>query len=178
MLLRATLFVGVLALLGVAAPAHARDGDTVECRSRNYKYTECEVPFRHPQLVQQLSDAECVANQSWGYNRNTGSVWVSEGCAAVFAGGGDRSYDRDRDNHDYSDRRDDRDDDRHERSRREEIIECRSSGYAFTRCGANWRRGHLVEQLSNASCVEGNSWGIDEDGLWVDKGCAGRFAGH
>jgi hypothetical protein len=179
----ASLF-GIVALFGVAAGAHAYDNDSVECRSRGYKYTECEVPFRHPQLVEQLSDAACVANQSWGYNRNSASIWVSNGCSAVFAEGNrgyGRERDRERDDYDNSDRRNDRDDyreERHERSRREEVVECRSTGYAFTRCGAVWRRARLIEQLSTSACVENDSWGIDDDGLWVDKGCSGRFSGH
>lgn len=186
MLLRAASFTCIVALLSIAAPARAFYGDTVECRSRGYKYTECEAPFRHPQLIEQLSDSDCTLNQSWGYNRNTRSIWVSNGCAAIFADGNARAYDRDRNDNDYSDRRDDRDDDRRDdyrderrdRSRREEIVECRSSGYAFTRCGSIWERARLIEQLSNSSCIEGDSWGIDRDGLWVDKGCGGRFAGH
>jgi len=185
MFCRATSLFGIVALLGSAASAHAYSSDSVECRSHGYKYTECEAPFRHPQLIQQLSDAECVVNQSWGYNRNTASIWVSDGCSAVFAEGNDRGYgrgrDRDRDSYDNSDRRGERDEyneDRHERSRREEVVECRSSGYAFTRCGAVWRRARLIEQLSTSNCVEDDSWGVDDDGLWVDKGCSGRFSGH
>ena len=67
-----------------------------------------------------------------------------------------------------------RDEDRyHDRGR--ESIECRSSGYKFTRCGVNWRHARLVEKLSDSDCVENQSWGIDGEGLWVDQGCAGRF---
>ncbi len=63
---------------------------------------------------------------------------------------------------DYNDRHNDR-------------IECRSSNYRFTRCGADWRRADLVRQLSETRCIEGQTWGVDRRGLWVDRGCAGIF---
>jgi|SRR5581483_6192489 len=33
----------------------------------------------------------------------------------------------------------------------------------------------LDEQLSDAACVAGRTWGYDETGIWVDNGCRGRF---
>jgi len=190
MILRAAVSIFVIMLLGISAPAQARHDESVECRSRGYDYAECGAPFRHPQLVQQLSDSECVENRSWGVKTN-GVIWVSAGCAAVFAEGEERYSNRGRDddryqddrdrNDNYSDPRDQRDDrygDRHHRERPSEVIECRSRGYAFTRCEANWNSARLIEQLSDSSCNEGETWGLDNEGLWVDKGCAGRFAGE
>jgi len=187
MLLRACALLALsLAFCGAAS---ARGDDTVECRSRNYQQAECDADFREAELRQQLSESACVEGRNWGYDRRSGTLWVSDGCAGVFGeGSGPRHYDDDRryDNdgrYDNDRRYDDRRyDDRHDRQRgyerREEVAECRSSGYAFTRCGGNWRAARLLEQLSNSACVEGDSWGIDDDGLWVDKGCAGRFAGY
>jgi len=154
-----------------AAQAYDRDDDSIECRSRNYQYTECAADFRHPALVQQLSDSACTEGDSWGYNRRHGAIWVNNGCAGVFADRGERYSHRERERDD-----DDRDDRRH--GRRNEVIECRSTGYQFIRCEVDWREARLIEQLSDSNCVEGRSWGLDDDGLWVDKGCAGRFAGH
>ena len=189
MFLRAVVPACIIALLSIPPPALAQqDDETIECRSSGYKYTECEAPFRHPQLVQQLSESECVANRTWGFKRNAGLIWVSDGCAAIFAESVDRQSRRDREGNrdrednrdradDYSDSRDRRDDRSH-RERPGEVIECRSRDYAFTRCDANWNDARLIEQLSSSRCVEGESWGLDEDGLWVDKGCSGRFAGR
>jgi len=203
MILRTAFATCVIALLGISPPAQARNDETVECRSKGFDYTECAARFRHPQLVQQLSNSECLENRSWGVKSN-GVIWVSAGCAAVFAdsesrysnrngddtgndnGGdnGNRDDDRSRDDNytDSQDRRDDRRhdrrDNRRQRERPSEVIECRSHGYASTRCDVNWRSARLIEQLSDSECVEGESWGLDEDGLWVDKGCAGRFAGE
>ncbi len=33
----------------------------------------------------------------------------------------------------------------------------------------------LDEQLSDAACVAGRTWGYDESGIWVDDGCRARF---
>jgi hypothetical protein len=193
MFLRAAVSICVIALLGISSPAKARHDETVECRSKGYDYTECVASFRHPRLLQQLSSSECVENRSWGVKRN-GVIWVSAGCAAVFAESEERYSNRDRednpDREDHRGREDDRDrrdnysdshdrhDDRRHRERPSQVLECRSRGYAFTRCDANWKSARLLEQLSDSSCVEGESWGVDDDGLWVDKGCAGRFAGE
>jgi hypothetical protein len=199
MILRAAVSICVIALLCISPRAIARQDETVECRSKGFDYTECAARFRRPQLVQQLSNSECVENRSWGVKTN-GVIWVSAGCAAVFADGGDQYSNRDSDDNgndngnredarprddnypESQDRRDDRRheqrDDRRHRERPSELVECRSHGYAFTRCDANWNSAHLIEQLSESGCVEGESWGLDDEGLWVDKGCAGRFAGE
>ena len=56
-----------------------------------------------------------------------------------------------------------------------EAIECVSHNFAFTRCDVPWHDVRLVRQLSDTSCVRGQNWGLDKRGLWVDRGCAGRF---
>jgi len=33
----------------------------------------------------------------------------------------------------------------------------------------------FAQQISNASCTKGTSWGFDSQGLWVDKGCRAVF---
>jgi hypothetical protein len=187
MFFRSIVSACLVALFSVAPPAQAQShrDDTIECRSSGHKYAECEAPFRHPRLVKQLSDSECVENKSWGYKRESHSIWVSDGCTAVFADSEDHdSRDSSRDRDDRRDREDnhadshDRADDRRDRGRQAEVIECRSRDYSLTRCDTNWDRARLVEQLSGTRCVEGENWGIDEHRLWVDKGCGGRFTGR
>jgi len=59
---------------------------TVECRSRNYQYDECFAgPLKQPQLIHQVSSSSCILNRTWGYNPNSGYIWVAQGCAGVFA---------------------------------------------------------------------------------------------
>jgi hypothetical protein len=57
---------------------------TVECKSRNYEYTECRANFRAPQLVVQESRSPCIVNRTWGFNPQTRYLWVAEGCAGIF----------------------------------------------------------------------------------------------
>ena len=33
----------------------------------------------------------------------------------------------------------------------------------------------LVRQLSDSRCVQGQTWGWDARGVWVDRGCRGEF---
>lgn len=58
-----------------------------------------------------------------------------------------------------------------------EII-CTSSNYQYSYCGGarvGNNRPVVIEQLSRAPCDFGRSWGYDQQGVWVDKGCAAHF---
>lgn len=73
-------------LLGVAwalasAPSHA--AGQLDCRSPGYRYQYCRADTENSvQLVQQFSNAACVAGRSWGYDAR--GIWVDDGCAASF----------------------------------------------------------------------------------------------
>ena len=57
-----------------------------------------------------------------------------------------------------------------------QIIPCSSDDGEKHYCTADTRHGaRLVRQRSQAACKEGESWGYDEEGIWVDKGCSGEF---
>src|SRR6516165_7548869 len=57
-----------------------------------------------------------------------------------------------------------------------QIISCSSDDGERHSCIADTRHGaRLVRQRSQAACKEGESWGYDEEGIWVDKGCSGEF---
>ena len=61
--------------------------------------------------------------------------------------------------------------------RRSQIISCASEDGGKHYCEADTRNGaRLVRQRSETPCKEGESWGYDEEGIWVDKGCGGEFA--
>ena len=56
-------------------------------------------------------------------------------------------------------------------------FECKSSGYAPTYCRVDTRNGiTLTRQISSSECVQGQSWGFDDRGVWVSNGCKARFA--
>ncbi len=79
----AWLVVATFVCVTASGPSHAQQ--TVECRSHNNRYTECQAPLQSPQLVHQISSASCIVNRTWGFNPNTHRLWVAEGCAGVFA---------------------------------------------------------------------------------------------
>lgn len=130
-------------------------GDTFRCESNDNRTHYCDAGGRNVRLVRQLSDSACVRGRSWGRDRN--GVWVSQGCRGEFAsvsggqpgwGGGSA-----------------------------QTIRCESSDDRYRLCSARTRgRAQLLRQLSSSRCVEGQTWGANRDGVWVDKGCRGEFS--
>jgi hypothetical protein len=174
--MRNTIFLSLAAVLAGAtfAPAaHAqryydhRDGGYyedggIECRSRDKRYNECWTGYQgRPELVAQLSKTACIEGTTWGFRR--GYVWVDRGCQGVFADvrGGGPGYGGGRPGYGggYE-------------------ITCESRDYRRTFCAVDVGRGgvQLIDQRSDSPCVEGRSWGWDRRGIWVDRGCEGRFA--
>ena len=76
----------ILLLAGLAWSPFAHAQATVECASNNHQYDECYAGMlRAPQLVNQISNAACIVNRTWGFNRQSGYIWVADGCRGVFA---------------------------------------------------------------------------------------------
>jgi len=77
---------------------------------------------------------------------------------------------------------------RRERERYSDLLEQQNrpeeSERTFTCSSKKFRRAHcevqgqvrLVLQLSNSPCAEGQTWGYERGGIWVDKGCSAKFA--
>lgn len=61
-------------------------------------------------------------------------------------------------------------------ARGEPTVRCESINGKFNRCTMPWREVELVKQESKGACIRGQSWGVDRQGLWVDRGCRGLFA--
>src|SRR5271168_4995986 len=56
-------------------------------------------------------------------------------------------------------------------------ITCSSNNGRRNWCAiGNSRDVQLVRQISGSACIRDNTWGIDNRGLWVDKGCRADFA--
>src|SRR5271156_5271278 len=34
----------------------------------------------------------------------------------------------------------------------------------------------MVRQISNSACIQGQTWGNDNRGIWVDRGCRAQFS--
>lgn len=61
----------------------------VTCESVGKAQTECDMDTHgEVRLVRQLSRTECVQNRNWGLYHH--SVWVKDGCRAVFSNAGTR----------------------------------------------------------------------------------------
>lgn len=136
-------------------PGPILGGDFI-CESRRNAYTECRTTVRgRAVLEEQLSREPCVEGRTWG-NRQ-GLVWVDRGCRGRFSmergGGGGTGPAA------YS-------------------VTCVSEDGRYRTCAWNRDRGLpvLIEQISDTPCVQGRTWGYDRrEGLWVDRGCRGRF---
>ena len=64
----------------------------------------------------------------------------------------------------------------HHSDRPRQIMRCESDG-DYRRCRADIRNGvRLYRQLSKASCRQNESWGYDQRGVWVNRGCRAEFA--
>jgi hypothetical protein len=151
-----------------------RDID-VRCASGGYTYRMCQVDTgrgSQVQLVQQVSKTRCQEGRTWGWNR--AGIWVDQGCEGVFRvsrrwqdggggpgpgnGGGDW---RPGTGWDKSIR-----------------VQCASGGYTYNMCQVDTGRGsdvRIERQISKTRCIEGQSWGWNRAGIWVDQGCEAIF---
>lgn len=58
----------------------------------------------------------------------------------------------------------------------EKTIRCESKHYSYRYCRADTdNRVTLERQRSRARCRQGESWGYDRHGVWVDRGCEADF---
>ena len=59
----------------------------------------------------------------------------------------------------------------------ERYITCNSQGNNYNYCRVDTENQvRLTRKLSSHDCVEGESWGYDAYGVWVDRGCRAEFA--
>lgn len=123
---------------------------TVRCESGGaLKRCPAAGSWRGARLVHQLSQTACIEGRNWGFDR--GAIWVDGGCRGVFEAGDPFANVGER-------------------------VTCASAGNDVVTCPADVRYGAtLVRQLSSASCTEGRSWGTNERGVWVSRGCRGEF---
>lgn len=104
-----TLSILLCGCLFPISPAFA--GETVTCKSNDFRYQYCRVPTgNRVSLDRQRSTTRCRLGDTWGYDRN--GIWVDRGCAADFRVAG-RDWENDRDRYDDRYRDKDRDRDKH-----------------------------------------------------------------
>lgn len=134
-------------------------GQTITCSSDDGERHHCRIDTRGGvQLTRQISGTPCEQGQSWGYDNK--SVWVDHGCRAEFTAGGGYGG-----SYGYG-----------QGQGRGQIVACSSDDGNRHYCSANIRRGvRLSRQISGTACIQGQTWGYDNQGIWVDRGCRAEF---
>ncbi|WP_313348269.1 DUF3011 domain-containing protein [Stenotrophomonas sp.] len=127
---------------------------TVRCESQDNRQRVCTTGWRSARLSRQISGTRCVEGSNWG-SRN-GQVWVSGGCRAEFAEGRGGSIGGP--------------------GGSGGTIRCESQDNRERTCSTGWRNATLVRQISGTACVEGQTWGVRNGAIWVNRGCRGEFA--
>jgi hypothetical protein len=132
-------------------PATQKLDTVVVCESENNKRKDCKADTGGGvQIVRALSDAPCGFEHEWGYDAN--GIWVNKGCRAEFVV-------------------------RSQPKVMARSVTCESQNDARHHCAAETQFGvALVRQLGEKECVLDQSWGFDEQGVWVAGGCRAQFA--
>jgi len=136
-------------------------GQTITCSSDNGGRNYCNIGGANPQnitLTRQISGSPCVRNQTWGVNQR--GLWVDRGCRAEFSVAGGGNWNSGRPNW----------------QNQGQIVTCSSNDGRRNWCNIP-NRGNVTlnRQISGSACVQGQTWGTDQRGLWVDRGCRAEF---
>ncbi len=135
----------------------------IKCESWQFRPARCNAPTRGGVQLQRVIAGDCREGQTWGWDRN--GIWVNGGCRAEFilAGGG-FGYGGGQ-NGGYGGGY----------GGAGVIITCDSWNYQPARCAAAVRGGVIIDRVQGGNCVEGQTWGWDRSGIWVEGGCRARF---
>jgi hypothetical protein len=142
----------------------------VTCASENGRRARCAADLHGYRFsdAHDLSRDDCEIGRNFGYDDT--SVWVDDGCRGEFVFVGKNSgapasalatgpsWD------DWLP------------GSNEPYVRCESKDGGTVTCPAGGAvRVRLTSQLSKKDCVEGRTWGISSDGIWVDDGCRAVF---
>jgi len=136
-------------------------GQVITCSSDDGRRHYCDADTRRGvRLSRQISGSACVETQTWGYDNR--GVWVDRGCRAEFSIGGGGNWGPGQGN----------------RPGQGQTITCSSDDGRRNYCQTNGdlRRIVLTRQISGSPCVQDQTWGVDNRGLWVDRGCRAEFS--
>jgi len=130
---------------------------TIYCASDDGRRNYCNANTRGGvRLVNQRSGSPCTQGQTWGWDNSR--IWVDRGCRAEFAVGNGGNWGGGGGNPGSG------------------TIYCASDDGRRNYCNANTRGGvRLVNQRSGSPCTQGQTWGWDNNRIWVDRGCRAEF---
>jgi hypothetical protein len=150
--------MSLISLLCVPTVASAQQ---ISCQSVNYQQEFCPtgVSIARAWMVAQRSRSPCIEGQTWGYQSN--GIWVNQGCEADFSfqavGGAPAVIAQNRPGGNR--------------------VTCESRNYQQQNCptGQQITGAWVIEQRSSAPCIEGRTWGYQNNDIWVTQGCAADF---
>jgi Protein of unknown function (DUF3011) len=156
------LLVFAMLALGWGAFSRQASAQTINCASQDGGRQFCPADTRGGvTMVRQNSNSPCVQGQTWGWDGR--GIWVDRGCRADFQVGNSYpggpggpgpgpGYGGD-------------------------TITCESSHNRRNYCpiGNVNSNVEMIQQISQAPCIRGSTWGNDGQGIWVDRGCRANF---
>jgi hypothetical protein len=153
---RAEFAAGLTTAPAPVTTAAAAVMPTLTCESIDGRRNHCPVNTDAGiTLLRQISDSNCVLNQSWGVDAQ--GVWVTGGCRAEFIAGGNLPPDP-------------------RGGPASARVLCESENGMRKVCPADARLGvAVVRRISDAPCVMNSTWGFDTNGIWVTAGCRAEF---
>ena len=213
--LRTVVIATFLLLAGAPIAASA---ERLYCESLDYNRNYCPTggPIGSVRLVNQTSQSPCIQGQTWGYDGN--GIWVTRGCSGEF----DYRWNRPPPPNPAPGSRIDCDSRNYQqqfcpayrRVTRAWLVSQRSSSPCIQGSTWGWQqdavegggpppgpppinriacesrdnqqnfcpvapsiaRAWLLEQRSSAACIQGQTWGFQRNGIWVNSGCSGVFS--
>jgi Protein of unknown function (DUF3011) len=157
---RATFIISRGGYPGGGYPGGGSGGSTVKCESNNGKRNYCgNYQANQVTMNQQISGSPCVRGSTWGVDN--GGLWVDRGCRAIFniSGYGNRPGGGG-----------------YHGAPPMTTIKCESNNGKRNYCGSYApNQVTMNQQISGSPCVRNNTWGVDNRGLWVDRGCRATF---
>lgn len=135
------------------------ESTTIECSSRKHRPEICRVDNTvTAKLIRQRSVVDCIKGKTWGYDRD--GVWVRNGCRGRFQV-------------EFGEKRGS---DKRWKKLAARDIYCASPKGQYAHCKVNIHgKVRLIHQFSGRNCTRGRSWGVDDRGVWVNRGCSAIF---
>lgn len=159
--MKARLLGRAIALLALGALADVVRADPrdvgLDCFSTDGKVKYCKThAIGLAKLVRQFSQERCVQYRTWGADGDGSGIWVTGGCRGRFVVTRGRPF----------------------ATAKPTTITCSSKDGAYQHCATpTW--GHRIwveKQLGATECKQGDNWGLDFKGIWVERGCSAEFA--
>jgi hypothetical protein len=137
-------------------PGYGSPQQQITCSSDDGRRNWCDIGGNsNIRLSRQISGTPCVQGDTWGIDNR--GLWVDRGCRAEFTVASGYLQGQG--------------------SAQGSTVTCSSDDGRRNWCDVGGSRNiRLNRQLSGSPCVQGDTWGIDNRGLWVDRGCRAEFA--